>query len=92
MKFLSLEIICTENGESMIDQKHLDLLKHSVDDWNKWRRKNQTIEIDLREAHLAKANLIEADLRKAILVGANLIKANLQESFLLDANLMGAEL
>ena len=84
----------------MANQEQVKLLKKSAKAWNKWRKKNPQIEIDLSEALLNGANLHEANLNGAclneallsgaILTGANLSRANLRESWLNGADLSEA--
>jgi len=82
---------------TMADQMQLSILKQGVDVWDKWRRENPDIPIDLSEADLRMAdlggaNLTRANLSYANLSEANLFRANLQQANLLDANLKGASL
>jgi hypothetical protein len=81
----------------MANQEQLARLKYSVEEWNKWRKKNPEIQVNLgeanlREAHLSGANLREAHLREANLSGANLSGANLYRADLIGANLYRADL
>jgi len=74
----------------MANQEQLARLKYSVEEWNKWRKKNPEIQVNLgeanlREAHLSGANLREAHLREANLSGANLSGANLYRADLIGA-------
>jgi len=66
----------------MANQEHLDMLHKGVEIWNRWRKENPGIGVDLREAKLTGVNLTEADLKWVNLKGADLSKANLS-----DANL-----
>ena len=79
------------------DQEQLERLKHSVKEWNEWRKKNPKVEINLSEANLFRADLIGAnlsgaDLNGADLSGANLSGADLSTANLVEANLIGANL
>ena len=86
----------------MPEQKHLEILKQGVEEWNQWREKNFFVFPDLTEARLYGANLnganlsladlIEADLVEADLTGADLGEADLTEARLIGANLIGANL
>lgn len=76
----------------MANQKQVDLLKNSVEVWNKWREDNLEIRPDLSEANLSNINLSNADLHEAELYKADLTNANIQEANLVDANLFGANL
>lgn len=49
----------------MANPEHLKILKRGVEVWNKWRKENPKIPVDLKEGDLQKANL-----RKATLEGA----------------------
>ncbi len=76
----------------MADQKHLDILKQGVDEWNRWREENPDVRIDLREADLSGGALFGANLREANLGHANFSEADLMNVNLLDATLEGASL
>jgi len=76
----------------MANAEQLALLKRSVDEWNRWRNKNPTIEIDLSDADLRGATLIDANLHYANLMGVQLIGANLRGADFRNANLSGADL
>jgi len=87
----------------MANAEQLAILKQGVKVWNKWRKENQNVRIDLYNAdlprgiELAKVNFFRADLSKIMLTGANLSKANLLDARLLDvhfieSNLNGASL
>jgi hypothetical protein len=45
----------------MANPKHLKMLEQGVEAWNKWRRKNDQIQPDLREANLTRANFSFGD-------------------------------
>jgi uncharacterized protein YjbI with pentapeptide repeats len=77
--------------------EHFVILKQGIDVWNKWRRENYEIRIDLRGTNLAGANLVEFDLSRVNLQESNLTRANLTDSSLrgsimTDCNLKGANL
>ena len=89
----------------MANEEQLEILKHGVEVWNKWRRENPDKEIDLagadlsraelldvnlNDANLSKANFSEADLTLANLINSNLIFANLSQADLRIADLSGA--
>jgi uncharacterized protein YjbI with pentapeptide repeats len=76
----------------MADQKQLERLLRSVEEWNQWREENPKVEIDISEANLSGADLIEANLIRANLSGANLIEAYLSRASLGRADLSGANL
>lgn len=61
----------------MANEQHLKVLKQGVDAWNKWRRENPSIEVNLEGASLGGGNLEDADLEDADLEGAYLEGANL---------------
>jgi uncharacterized protein YjbI with pentapeptide repeats len=76
----------------MANQKHLELLKKGVQDWNIWRKDNQTLRPNLRDANLRDTNLAGIDLRNTYLTRAYLWSANLKGSNLSGAHLVGASL
>ncbi len=71
----------------MANKEHLDILKQSVETWNRWRKDNPGVRPDLSEAELEMSGLWGADLRNA-----DLRNADLRKAFLSDANLSGAVL
>ena len=72
----------------MANPEHLaKLVKETVGDWNKWRKQEPGVNVDLSSANLSRANLREANLRKA-----NLRAANLSEADLIDSDMFGADL
>ncbi len=89
----------------MANQEQLRILKQGVEVWNKWRKENPDLEVDLREADLKgawlmgvdltgadlrEADLMGAELRKVNLSGARLARADLSETNLREANLSEA--
>ena len=76
----------------MANQEQLARLKRSVKQWNRWRKKNPGIEIDLIEANFSGADLSEANFRGADLRGTNLRGAKLIEAIFSGADLRGAKL
>lgn len=72
----------------MPNQKHFEIIKQGVEEWNKWRVENPEIEpdlsdVDLSELKLNDANLSDTDLRRSTLKntdfrGANLVRADLR--------------
>jgi hypothetical protein len=87
----------------MANQQHVDiLLRDGVRVWNLWRKEEQDILPDLRQADLRQAdlgladlglaNLFRADLGQANLFRAKLTYANLTEAHLTNANLREADL
>jgi uncharacterized protein YjbI with pentapeptide repeats len=81
----------------MADEEQLARLKEGVDVWNRWRKENPDIAIDLRGAKLKGADLEGAyldgaDLIAATLNGANLAEAVLTKSDLADGDLQYAKL
>src|SRR6266566_4368625 len=77
---------------NMANREHLDLLKHSIENWHGWRKQHPEILPDLSEANLSTANLMAANLSRADLTGADLSHANLMAANLTGANLMAANL
>ncbi len=76
----------------MPDREQLKIIQKGKNTWNKWRRKNPTIKIDLSKADLSKADLSEADLSGADLSRADLSEADLYRADLSRANLYRADL
>jgi uncharacterized protein YjbI with pentapeptide repeats len=71
----------------MANQEHLAILNQGVDQWNRWRKDNRNVEIDL-----SRADLSDTDLRGINLCGARLYKAKLNGANLCNADLYGAEI
>lgn len=81
----------------MADKKQLKLLKSDVQAWNKWRKENPKVEIDLTGADLERSFLERANLRKANLRWANLgasdmYKANFSFADLTEADLSESDI
>ena len=81
----------------MADEKQVEMLLRSVEEWNQWREENPDVEPELSNANLYRAkldgaNLVDANLRGATLIGANLSYAKLIAATLIDANLYRANL
>jgi uncharacterized protein YjbI with pentapeptide repeats len=81
----------------MANQEQLELLKHSVQEWNQWRREHPEIYPDLSHADLSNAYLCDAvfsytDLRGSDLSHSPLHNANLSNANLSNANLSGSDL
>jgi hypothetical protein len=76
----------------MANQSQLDIIKKGASSWNTWRRENQDVPIDLRDAHLGDIKLPKVDLRLASLNGIRLRWAYLREAQLAGANLNQADL
>lgn len=49
----------------MVNQKHFELLKQGVKQWNEWRRQHEEVLPDLSRADLSRVNLFGADLSEA---------------------------
>ena len=79
-------------GQIVVNKEHLDLLNQGLEVWNEWRKNNQQIHVDLRDANLSGADLFGANLGLANLAGAILIGANLRGADLRDADLSDADL
>jgi len=71
----------------MANEEQLSILKQGVEVWNKWRKENLDVEINL-----SGANLFGVDLNKANFFRANLSEANLRVANLEQANLNAADL
>jgi uncharacterized protein YjbI with pentapeptide repeats len=86
----------------MANEEQLSILKQGVEVWNKWRKENRDIGVDLKNAKLSGADLREVDLSaaqlwrvnvsQADLRNADLYRAYLREADLVEANLNEAEL
>ena len=76
----------------MANTEQREVLKSSVEAWNRWREKNPDVKIDLRNADLENAKLKAANLGGANLSGANLSAANLERADLREADLSGGNL
>lgn len=71
----------------MSDPEHSSVLRSGVEEWNRWRRENPSLQPDLRQAELqgrdlAGADLHGMDLSDAALMGADLSRADLHNSTL----------
>jgi len=73
----------------MANEEQLAILRQGVEVWNKWRRENPFLELDIKFGGI---DLKGANLRGATLRGANLHAANLQRALVNDAYLWGANL
>ena len=91
----------------MANAQHIEWLLEGVKAWNRRRKENSDMSVDLaganlggasfngvnlRDANLTDANLSDANLSDANLSGASLIVANLRDANLTDANLTDANL
>jgi len=91
----------------MENNKHINIFKKGVKEWNTWKRDNKSEMIDLSgidlsernlsgvdlsNVNLSKADLTEVDLSEANLSGSNLAKVDLPEADLNNANLVGTNL
>jgi uncharacterized protein YjbI with pentapeptide repeats len=66
----------------MANEEQLEVLKQGAEVWNKWRKNNIDIQIDLSEADCTKINLRDTDL-----TGVDLTRGNLR-----DVDLFGVDL
>jgi hypothetical protein len=86
----------------MTNSTHLMHLKRNVEQWNRWRNANPSLQPDLKDAYLCAAalsaanlsysQLTNADLYSADLWGADLSYADARAANLSSANLSGANL
>ncbi|NES67596.1 MAG: pentapeptide repeat-containing protein [Okeania sp. SIO2D1] len=76
----------------MANNSQLDLLRRSVEEWNRWRRENPQEKVDLSNADLEGINLAAINSHPVDLEGANLRKANLFHAHLTHVNFRGANL
>lgn len=77
--------------------EQVNILKKGSEFWNKWRSKNDEVEIDLRGAkldflNLRFVNLGYCDLRNASFMDCDLMRSNLRHSNLSNANFTSANL
>jgi hypothetical protein len=76
----------------MANEEQVRILKQGVRVWNKWRRENPTIEINLIDVTLNQSFFHLADLSRANLRGANLSGVNLWSTSFYFADLSRANL
>jgi hypothetical protein len=76
----------------MAETSFLSRLQEDVESWNRWRRENPSVSIDLSGADLSDETLENADLSGCDLQGADLFGANLTGANLKLANLASADL
>ncbi|QLE53491.1 pentapeptide repeat-containing protein (plasmid) [Nostoc sp. C057] len=76
----------------MANEDHLTILRKGVEVWNKWRKENSEMRIDLTGANLSKVDLSEFDLSRTDLAKANLSEAELFKTELVEADLSEANL
>jgi hypothetical protein len=76
----------------MADEAQLMILREGVEIWNRWRKENPEVEVDLNEADLRGANLSGANLDKARLRNANLGRTNLNWALLRQTALSMSDL
>jgi len=79
-------------SDTMANPGHVDILKRSVESWNKWREENPELLPDLSGADLFEADLPRANLRRANLSHSVLQGAVLRDTDLTEANLENADL
>ena len=89
--------LMTREVNLVANNEHLIELQKGVSNWNAWRSQNLRLQIDLKEANLAYAEVSrsdfnEADLSLANLGGANLSLATFRDVTLCMTNLNGANL
>lgn len=76
----------------MADPAQIRILRKGVKAWNKWRKANPHIQMDLSNADLRRAKLHGADLNGATLRLAKLYRADLSGAYLRGADLRVAQL
>lgn len=76
----------------MANQQHVDTLRSSREQWNKWRQDHPELKPDLKEANLQGLDLRWYDLSEADLFNANLTKADMRHAKLNKADLNRATL
>lgn len=81
----------------MANPEQLEILKSGVENWNKWREENRTIEIDLSHSsfdysELSKYNFINSNLRNSSFKHTNLQNIQAFQADLSHSDLTGADL
>jgi uncharacterized protein YjbI with pentapeptide repeats len=76
----------------MANPEHLAVLRDGAKDWNRWRKRNPDIAVNLSRSDLDGADLRGADLRGAIHVEADLCGAKLARVDLCRADMEGARM
>jgi len=76
----------------MANKEQLEVIKHGVDAWNKWREEHADTKTDLTDANLGEANLFGAYLFDTDLTGVNLSRANLSAANLTYVRLVHTNL
>lgn len=81
----------------MANEEQLVILKQGVDVWNKWRKENPVVEVDLSKADFSEQDLRNVNLHNARLQGVNfcntnLDNADLSESYLKETTFQVAKL
>jgi uncharacterized protein YjbI with pentapeptide repeats len=81
----------------MANPHHLEVLRHGVKEWNRWRKDNVGLQPDLagaplREFILKDIDLRGANLQRVVLFGAKLRDADLREADLTEADLRRANI
>jgi len=76
----------------MANEEQLGILKQGTRHWNRWRRRNPEIKLDLCNIDLPGADLHGYDLRGADFSGSDLNGADLRQSLLVGADLSYARL
>jgi len=84
-----------------MNESHLEVLKRSVEEWNKWREENWNIKPDLSGGDLSGLNMIGAnlddvnfastDLRGAVMINCTARHADFEHANLEKAKLQGAD-
>jgi hypothetical protein len=69
----------------MANPEHLEILRQSVEAWNKWRAERSEVIPNLSEANLAEVNFGGADFSGADLRGTNLSGTDVSGADLLNA-------
>jgi hypothetical protein len=76
----------------MANEEQLSILKQGVDFWNKWRKENQHLTINLSRSNFDGTNLEGINLRSASLYESSFMEANLARANLNRADLWSANL
>ena len=78
--------------DSMANEEQLAILRQGVEVWNKWRKENPNIEIELTSANLSDLNLSEIDFIRANISGVNFSGTDLTGADLMDTKVWNANL
>jgi uncharacterized protein YjbI with pentapeptide repeats len=76
----------------MANEEQLAILRQGVEVWNKWRKNNPDIDVDLRGSYVKQGHIWEGDFHEINLDGADLSGVDLKSIDLRGCDLSGAQL